>query len=67
MTMVMGANREAHLEAAGLGAHILTGRGRPTSLNTAYFTLMMALILTLAGSNTASSGWPRPISGIEFA
>jgi hypothetical protein len=32
-----------------------------------YFARMMALIFALAGSITASSGWPRPVSGIEFA
>ena len=54
MTMIICANRDTPLEA-------------PSGRNfRSYAGLKMATTLALAGSNTTSTGRPRPVSVIEF-
>ena len=53
------------------GRHFFPGGGRPRRVAlgrgcTCSLILKIACIFRLLGSNTASSGLPRPVSGMEF-
>ena len=71
MPMIIRANRDVPLEEAGktslFEAHSpAPDRRYRATIDAGYFALNIAVRVKWAGSNTASKGGPRPVSGIEF-